>query len=193
MHLVSHISESIRRMGSGNNFTTDNSERLHIVNMTEAYWSPNKVNYIWQMQRHNDRCPGLDYMQEMLSHFALQGCYYIHSAKVFNLLSATDKWWNTRRADLLPVQQCQEEPTFRPVSQQVHHLRETHVCGMCRSIILTLLSDASEDFRIPNFGQLFSAPIGADWAQERSWLELGYDPNVLLDSIFMKLQNGLSY
>ena len=45
MHLVSHISESIRRMGSGDNFTTDISERLHIANVKEAYRSTNKVNY----------------------------------------------------------------------------------------------------------------------------------------------------
>jgi hypothetical protein len=46
MHLVSHISESIRRMGSGDNFTSDISERLHIANVKEAYRSSNKVNYI---------------------------------------------------------------------------------------------------------------------------------------------------
>jgi len=46
MHLVSHISESIRRMGSGDNFTTDISEPLHITNVKEAYRSTNKVNYI---------------------------------------------------------------------------------------------------------------------------------------------------
>jgi len=37
IHLVSHISESIRRMGSGDNFTPDISERLHIANLKEAY------------------------------------------------------------------------------------------------------------------------------------------------------------
>jgi len=36
MHLVSHISESIRRMGSSDNFTTNISEWLHISNMKEA-------------------------------------------------------------------------------------------------------------------------------------------------------------
>jgi hypothetical protein len=46
MHLVSHISESIRRMGSGGNFTTDISERLHIPNVKVAYQSGNKVNYL---------------------------------------------------------------------------------------------------------------------------------------------------
>jgi len=37
MHLVSHISESIWRMGSGDNFTTGISEQLHIGNVKEAY------------------------------------------------------------------------------------------------------------------------------------------------------------
>jgi len=46
MHLVSQISESIRRMGCGNNFTTDISARLHIGNVKETYRSTNKVNYI---------------------------------------------------------------------------------------------------------------------------------------------------
>jgi hypothetical protein len=77
-------------MGSSENFTTDISERLHIANMKEAYRSANKVNYIRQMLKHNDRCTGLDYMEETLSHLALQGWYDIDWAKVFNLLSATD-------------------------------------------------------------------------------------------------------
>jgi len=37
MHLVSHKSESIGRIGSGDNFTTDITERLHIGNVNEAY------------------------------------------------------------------------------------------------------------------------------------------------------------
>jgi hypothetical protein len=37
MHLVTHISELIRRMGSGDNFTTDLSEWLHSSNVIEAY------------------------------------------------------------------------------------------------------------------------------------------------------------
>jgi hypothetical protein len=45
MHLVSHISESIRRMGSGDNFTTDISELLHISNVKDGYRSSNEVNY----------------------------------------------------------------------------------------------------------------------------------------------------
>jgi len=127
MHLVTHTSDIVWWTGSGDDFTTNISEWLHIGNVKEAYRSTNNVNSIWQMLKHNDRCSGLDYMEEALSHLALQGCYNIDSAKLFNLLSAT----NTRRdscwAHLLQLQHCQEEPIFRHVSQQVLHLRETHV------------------------------------------------------------------
>jgi len=60
-------------MGSGDNFTTDIAERLHIAKVKEAYRSSNKVNYIGQMLKHNDRCTSLDYMEETLSYVAHQG------------------------------------------------------------------------------------------------------------------------
>jgi len=187
MHLVSHSSESIRRMGSSDNFTTDISERLHIANVKDAYRTSNKVDYIRQMLKHND------YMEETLSYLALEGWYDIDSAEVFNLLSATDKRRSTRRAHLLRLQTIQDKPIIRPVSQQVYHLRETHGRRVCRSIKLTSLRVASEDFEIPNCGQLFRAQIEADWGPEVCGLVLGYDQNVLIDSIFIKLQNGLLY
>jgi len=193
MHHVHHISGSIRQMGSVDNFTTDISEWLHIGNVKEAYQSTNKVNYIQQILKHNDRCTGLDYMEETLSDLAHQGWYDIDSAKVFNRLSATDEWRNTRRAHLLRLHHRLKEPFFRPVSQQVHHLRETHVRGLCRSIKLTSLRDASVDFGLPNFGQLFCTHIEDDWGHEVSGLVLGYDQNVLMDSEFITLQNGLLY
>jgi len=37
IHLVRHLSESIRRMGSSDNFSTEISERLRIANVKEAY------------------------------------------------------------------------------------------------------------------------------------------------------------
>jgi hypothetical protein len=58
---------------------------------------------------------------------------------------------------------------------------------------LTSLSDASEDFRTLNFGQLFGTQSDDDWAHEVTGLVLGYDQNLILDSIFTKLQNGLFY
>jgi len=193
MDLVSHVSESIRRMGSGDYFTTDISERLHIAHVEEAYRSTNKVNYVRQMLKHNDHCTGLDYMEETLSYLALQGWYDIDSAKVFNFLSATDKRRSTRRSHLLHLQTIHDKPIIHPISQQLYHLRETHVRGVCRSIKLSSLRDASEDFGIPSCGQLFRVQIEEDWGHEVSGLMLGYDQNVLLDSIFIKLQNGLLY
>jgi len=190
LHFMSHMLDSIQRIGSGDNFTTDISERLHIGNVKEAYRCTNKVNYIQQMVKHNDQYTGLYYTAETLSYHALQGWYDIHSAKVFNLLLGADTWWNTRRAHLLCLHHCQKEPSFRPVSQQVHHMRETHIH---RSIKLTSLRDASVGFGITNFGQLFCTQIEDDWRHEVAGLVLGYDQNVLIDSIFIKLQNGLLY
>jgi len=71
MHLMSHISHSIRRIGSGDNFITHISERLHIRNVQEAYQSINKVNYIRQMIKHIYRSTAPDYMEETLSYLAL--------------------------------------------------------------------------------------------------------------------------
>jgi len=132
-------------------------------------------------------------MQETLPYLPLQGWYNIDSANVFNLLSATDQQRSTCSAHLLRLQTIQDEPIIHPVSQQVYHFRETHVRGVCRSIKLTTLRAASEDFRIPNFGQLFHAQIEEDWGHEVSGLVLGYDQNVFFDSIFIELQNGLMY
>jgi hypothetical protein len=116
MYLVNHISESIRLMGSSDNFPTDNSKRLLITNVIEAYRATNNVNYIRQILKHNYRCTALDYMEEPLSHLVLQGWYNNDSAKVFNLLSATDKLRSTRRAHHLPLQTIADEPIIRPVS-----------------------------------------------------------------------------
>jgi hypothetical protein len=56
---------------------------------------------------------------------------------------------------------------------------------------LTSPRDASEDFRIANFGQLYRRPIEEDWGHEVTGLVLGYDQNVLSDCISITLQNGL--
>jgi len=145
------------------------------------------------MLKHNDRCTGLDCMDSTLSYLALQGWYNIGSANVCDLPSTTDTQRSTCRSHLLPLQTIEEEPFIRPVSQQLYHLRETHVRGVCRSIKLISLRDASEDFGNPNFGPQFRAQIEEDWGHEVSGLVLGYDQNVLIGSIFIKLQNGLLY
>ena len=145
------------------------------------------------MLKHNDWCTGLDYMEETLSYLAFQGWYDSDFAKDFNQVSAAEKQRNTRRAHLLRLHNCQKEPFFRPVSQQVHELREPHVRDMCRGIKLTSPRDASVDFGIPNFGQLSHIQIEDDWRHEVSGLVLGYDLNVLIYSVCIILQNGLLY
>jgi len=151
MHRVNHISESTWRMDHGDDITTDFSEGLHITNVKEAYGYSSKVNSIRQMLKHNDRCTGLDYMEDTLWYLALQGWYNVHSANVVNPLSATNSWRSTPRAHLVRLQTIQQEPCICPGLQQVYHLRETDLCRVCRSIKSTSLREASEDFGIPNF------------------------------------------
>jgi len=64
---------------------------------------------------------------------------------------------------------------------------------VCRRFKLPSLTDASVGFGIPNFVQLFCTQIEDDWGHEVTGLVLGYDHNILIDSIFINLQNGLSY
>jgi hypothetical protein len=45
----------------------------------------------------------------------------------------------------------------------MHYLRETHVCGECRSVKLKSSTDVAGDFEIPNLGKLFQAQIEEDW------------------------------
>jgi len=99
----------------------------------------------------------------------------------------------THRAHLWRIQRCQGELFFLHISHQVHHLRETHVHRMCRSMKLTSLRDASEGFRTHNFGQLFRAAIEEDWAQDVCGLVLGYHLNAVKVSIPITFQNGLLY
>jgi len=62
-------------MGSGHTFTADMFEWLHIANVNESYRSSTKAYYIRKMLKYNDRCTGLDYMDEILLYLALQGWY----------------------------------------------------------------------------------------------------------------------
>jgi len=143
------------------------------------------------MLKYSDRCTALNYTEETPPYVALEGWYDIDSATVFNLLSTIDKLRSTLRANVLRLQTIEEEPFLVSLLLRVYHLGETHVHGVCRSVKLTSPRDASEDFGILNFGQLFRAEIDEEGGHEASGLALGYDENVLLDSIFIKLQNGL--
>jgi len=73
MHLVSNILQSIRWMGPGNNFCTDISKQVYIGNLKEEYRSTNKVSFIRQMLKHNDRFTSVDNMEDTLRYQALHG------------------------------------------------------------------------------------------------------------------------
>jgi len=94
---------------------------------------------------------------------------------------------------VLCIQPIQDELCICPILQLVYHLRETHVRGVCRSIKVTSIKDASQEFGIPNFQQVFRTQIVEDWGYEVSGLVFKYDQNVHIDSIFIQLQNGLLY
>ena len=64
---------------------------------------------------------------------------------------------------------------------------------MCTRIKLTSPRDATEDFRIPNFGQLFRAQTEEDWGHEICGVVIGYAHNALDDNIFGELENRLLY
>jgi len=87
-------------MGSGDSFTADISELLLVSNMQAVYRPKYTCHYIRQMPKHNDWRTGLDFIEEILSHLTIQGCYDMDSAKVFNLPSACNKWQNTWRTHL---------------------------------------------------------------------------------------------
>jgi len=127
------------------------------------------------MLKQNDPSTGLDYIEETLLYLALQGWYDIDSAKVFNRLSTADKQWNTRRAHLLRLQHSQDKPLFHSMLAEVHHFIETHVHGGCWSITLTSFRDASKEFEIPNFVQLFHSQIKEDLGHKVSEPVLRYD------------------
>jgi hypothetical protein len=107
------------------------------------------------MLKHNDWHTSHDYREETLSIHALEGCYAMDWAMIDNQLSATNTRRCTCTVQQLRLETIQDELIVPPVSQQVYHLRETHVGGVCRSVKLTSLKNTSQHFEIPNSGQQF--------------------------------------
>jgi len=193
MNLVTPISELIGRMGPSQSFTTDLSEQLHMGNLKKTEWSANKVQDIWQMLENSGWGIHFGYIVGMLSHLAFQGWYTIDSANNFTVLSATDRWWNSRYAHLSILQHCLHELLYHSISQQAKYMTETHVCGWYSSIKLTAIWDATEDFVISIIGQRFHIRIGDDLGHDICWLVFGYTHNVPLDHMFIGLFKRLLY
>jgi hypothetical protein len=98
MHLLSHITESIRQMGSPDNFSTDVSELLHIEMVKEAYRSTNRVSFEEQMLWYNDRYTGLAYMVQTLEYLALRGSFDWETARTLKMSSRAERIRSTRYA-----------------------------------------------------------------------------------------------
>ena len=75
MHMLSHVSKSICRMGSSDNFFTDLSRLLHSKIVKEAYHTSNRVQYEEKMLWYNDRHTKIAYMIQTLEHLALSRIY----------------------------------------------------------------------------------------------------------------------
>ena len=100
MHMLSHASNSIRGMGSPDNFSTDVSELLHRENVKEAYRASNRVQYEEQMLWYNDRHTGITYMVHTLEHLALSEMYDQDTARVLGMQTRNDRLLSTWAARL---------------------------------------------------------------------------------------------
>jgi len=98
MHMLGHVSNSIRQMGSPDNFSTDISELLHIENIKEAYRASNQVQYEEQMLWYNDRHTGIAYMVQTLEYLALSGIYDRDTARVLGMQTRNERLLSTRVA-----------------------------------------------------------------------------------------------
>lgn len=194
MHMLSHVSNSIRRMGSPDNFSTDVSELLHRENVKEAYRASNRVQYEEQMLWYNDRHTGIAYMVQTLEHLALSGMYDQDTARVLGMQTRNERLLSTRAARLrgrgpeirqhafgtssrpsrnlapaisLPIQVPERKQRVDQVIQQ------TRLAGRARGIKRLSLSEAADRFSIPDLPALFRDYVEELWGQRVAERVLG--------------------
>jgi hypothetical protein len=68
-----------------------------------------------------------------------------------------------------------------------------HIGGVGRIINSFTLRDVSDNIGIPTFGRLFRTQAEENCRLKFCTLVVGYNQNVLIDSIFIAAQNGLLY
>jgi len=95
MHMLGYVSNTIRQMGSPDNFSTDISELLHIENVKEAYCASNRVQYEKQILWDNDRDTGIAYMVQTLEYLALSGIYDLDTARVLGMQTRNERLLST--------------------------------------------------------------------------------------------------
>ncbi|KAG0643370.1 hypothetical protein HOY80DRAFT_997773 [Tuber brumale] len=148
MHMLSHASNTIHRIGSPDNFSTDISELLHIENIKEAYRASNRVQYEDQMLWYNDRQTGIVYMVQILEDLALSRITTGRPSQ-----------------NLAPVISLQIQVPER--KQQVDQVVQwTRVARRARGITRLSLIEAATHFSIPDPLVLFHHYAVELWGQQ---------------------------
>jgi len=176
MHMLGHVSNSIRQMGSPDKFSTDISELLHIENVKEAYRTSNRVQYEEQMLWYNDRHTGIAYMVQTLEHLALSGIYDHDTARDLGMQTRNEILLSTRvashrergpemrqhafRASSRPTQNLAPAINLKiqvPERKQrvVQLIQWSRLAERARGIKQLPLSEAADRFSIPDLPVLF--------------------------------------
>ncbi|KAG0125070.1 hypothetical protein HOY82DRAFT_493442, partial [Tuber indicum] len=128
MDMLSHTSNSIRRMGSPDNFSTNISDLLHIENVKEVYRASSRVQYEEQMLWYNDRHTWIAYMVQTLQYLALSGMYDHDTARALGIHTRKEKLLSTRHMRLQERGARVYQQAFRTTSRPNQNL--AHVISL---------------------------------------------------------------
>ena len=210
MHLLSHISDSIRQMGSPDNFSTDVSELLHVEMVKEAYRSTNRVNFEQQMLWYNDRYTGLAYMIQTLEYLAVRGSFDSDTAQTLRMCSRDERLRSTRFArqrqattgDASSVEGTLEPrslprytpiavPEARPRPGICELQRQTELAGKVRNMKPLSLKEAAVRFGINDLPAIFHQQIVAIWGPHLTERILGPD-ETFADKVRIEVYNSVA-
>jgi len=129
----------------------------------------------------------------MLTYGGIQDWYDMNSKTVFNLQSATYKQWDSFRVNFSNLASCKSTLFFHSILQCVNLLWEMHTCTVCWSIKLTTFRSILEVFNIPIIRLQFHILSCIKHSVKDRWLAISHHLIVLLDSLFIQLQNTQWY
>ena len=213
IHLLSHISESIRRMGSPDNFSTDVLELLHVEMVKEAYCSTNRVNFKEQILWYNDRHMGLAYMIQTLEYLGLRGSFDSDTAWTLGIRSREERLKFTRCAIrrqaaagdassqliLETNLMSRSVPRYSPIAVPEASARpgiselqkQTELAGTVRDMKPLSLKEAAVWFGLSDFPAIFRQQIIAIWGTHVGERILG--PNETFgDTVRIEVYNSLA-
>jgi len=192
--MLGHVSNSIRQMGSPDNFSADILELLHIENVKEAYRASNRVQYEKQMLWYNDRYTRIAYMVQTSEYIALSGIYDHDTASALGMQTRNERLLSTsvaRHRERGPeIRQHAFRASSRPSQnlappislqiqvperkQQVDQLiQRTRLAGRARGIEQFSLSETADQFSIPDLPVLFHDYFEELWGQRVAERVLG--------------------